>query len=93
MQSMTSAWMQLNSDRYEPFLEMPMLEYRQSRIDPSNQEIDQIGLQALTDGVIGPAGIALDVSYLDRSIGDEVTPHQFVPNAAGWPTIRLLYRP
>lgn len=69
-----------------------MLEYRQSRIEPSNQEIDQTGLQALSDGVIGPVGIALDVSYLCRSIGDEVMPHPFVPNAAMWPTIRLLYR-
>lgn len=85
--------MQLNLDSYEPFLEMSMLEYRQQRIDPANQEIDQIGLQALTDGVLAPAGMAVDVSYLDRSIGDEVTPHHFVPGAAGWPTIRLLYRP
>lgn len=85
--------MQLNADRYEPFLEMPMDEYRLTRIDPANQEIDQIGLQALMDGVLGPAGIALDVSYLDRSDGDEVTPHSFVPDAAGWPTVRLLYRP
>lgn len=90
---MTSAHMQLRSDQYEPFLEMPMQEYRASRIDPTNQEIDQIGLQALTDGVIAPAGIAVEVLYLDRSEGDGVTPHQFVPNAHGWPTIRLLYRP
>lgn len=90
---MTSGFMQLNLNSYEPFLEMSMTEYRQQRIDPANQEIDQVGLQALTDGVIAPAGIALDVSYLDRSMGDEVTPHPFVPNAVEWPTIRLLYRP
>jgi ubiquitin thioesterase protein OTUB1 len=90
---MTSGFMQLNLHNYEPFLEMSMTEYRQQRIDPANQEIDQIGLQALTDSVIAPAGIALDVSYLDRSVGEEVTPHQFVPNAAAWPTVRLLYRP
>ena len=92
-QMMTSAFMQLREDQYQPFLEMPLSEYRISRIDPTNQEIDQIGLQALTDGVIAPAGIAVEVSYLDRSQGDEVTPHQFVPDATGWPTIRLLYRP
>jgi ubiquitin thioesterase protein OTUB1 len=92
-QMMTSAFMQLREDQYQPFLEMPLNEYRLSRIDPTNQEIDQIGLQALTDGVIAPACIAVEVSYLDRSQGDEVTPHQFVPDAAGWPTIRLLYRP
>lgn len=85
--------MQLQPDRYEPFLEMPVLQYCVSRIDPSNQEIDHIGLQALTDAVIAPAFIALEVSYLDRSTGDEVTAHQFVPNAGNWPTIRLIYRP
>ena len=85
--------MQLNLSSYEPFLEMSMTEYRQQRIDPANQEIDQVGLQALTDGVIAPACIGVDVFYLDRSVGDEVTPHSFVPNAVGWPKVSLLYRP
>ena len=93
LQLMTSAFMALRPDNYEPFLEMPLSEYRAMRIDPANQEIDQIGLQSLVDGVISPAGIALEVSYLDRSEGDQVTPHQFVDNPVGWPTIRLLYRP
>ncbi|KIX04933.1 uncharacterized protein Z518_05804 [Rhinocladiella mackenziei CBS 650.93] len=90
---MTSSFMQLQSDRYEAFLEMPVAQYCLTRIDPANQEIDHIGLQALTDAVIAPAYIALEVSYLDRSTGDEVTPHQFVLNSQGWPTIRLIYRP
>jgi ubiquitin thioesterase protein OTUB1 len=90
---MTSAYMALHADDFAPFLEMSVDEYRRLRIDPSLQEIDQIGLQALTTGVIAPAGIAVEVLYLDRSAGDEVTPHEFVPNATGKPTIRLLYRP
>lgn len=90
---MTSAYMQLRADQYEPFLEMPIADYRVSRIDPANQEIDQIGLQALTDAVIAPADFAIEVLYLDRSMGEEVTPHSFVNDAAGKPTIRLLYRP
>jgi ubiquitin thioesterase protein OTUB1 len=90
---MTSAYMVLHADDFAPFLEISVEEYRRMRIDPILQEIDQIGLQALTTGVIAPAGIAVEVLYLDRSAGDEVTPHEFVPNAAGKPTIRLLYRP
>ncbi|KAI1630068.1 ubiquitin thioesterase OTUB1, variant 1 [Exophiala viscosa] len=90
---MTSAFMRIQSDRYEAFLEMPVASYCESRIDPANQEIDHIGLQALTDAVIAPAYIGLEVSYLDRSIGDEVTPHPFVLDSQGWPTIRLIYRP
>ena len=85
--------MQFNAAQYEPFLETTVQEYRSSRIDAHAQEIEQVGLQALTDGVIAPAGIALEVLYLDRSQGDQVTPHSFVPNSRGWPTIRLLYRP
>lgn len=89
----TSAYMQLRAEEYEPFLEMTVGEYRVARIDPTNQEIDQIGLQVLTDAVINAAGFALEVLYLDRSIGEEVTPHPFVPDPDGKPTIRLLYRP
>ena len=92
-QMMTSSHMALFPDGYEPFLEMPLNDYRQARIDPTNQEIDQIGLQALTSGVIAPGGIGVEVLYLDRSAGDEVTPHQFVDDGQIRPTIRLLYRP
>lgn len=90
---MTSAFMQLRADQYEPFLEMSIAEYRVARIDPSNQEIDQVGLQALTDAIISPSGFALEVLYLDRSYGEEVTPHSFSENMQGAPAIRLLYRP
>ncbi|EXJ77644.1 hypothetical protein A1O3_09872 [Capronia epimyces CBS 606.96] len=90
---MTSSFMRSNPDRYEAFLEMPVSQYCLTRIDPANQEIDHIGLQALTDAVIAPAYIALEVSYLDRSTGSEVTPHPFVLNSQNWPTIRLIYRP
>jgi ubiquitin thioesterase protein OTUB1 len=90
---MTSAYMALRAEDFQPFLEMSLDQYRQTRIDPTQQEIDQIGLQALTTGVIAPAGLAVEVLYLDRSAGDEVTPHEFVDNAASKPAIRLLYRP
>ncbi|KIW91239.1 uncharacterized protein Z519_08135 [Cladophialophora bantiana CBS 173.52] len=90
---MTSSFMQLQPDRYEAFLEMPVQQYCLTRIDPANQEIDHVGLQALTDAVIAPAFFALEVAYLDRSTGDEVTSYHFVDNAKGWPTIRLIYRP
>lgn len=90
---MTSSFMQLQPDRYEPFLEIPIAQYRLTRIDPANQEIDHIGLQALTDAVIAPACIGVEVSYLDRSTGDEVTPHSFVLDSQQWPAIRLIYRP
>ena len=86
--------MQFHPEQYQPFLEgMTVYDYCKTHIEAHAQEIDQAGLQVLTDGIIAPAGIALEVLYLDLSEGDEVTPHAFVPNAADWPTIRLLYRP
>jgi ubiquitin thioesterase protein OTUB1 len=85
--------MQFHADQYQGFLETTIEDYRQSRIEAHAQEIEQIGLQALTDGIVAPAGVALEVLYLDRSQGDEVTPHMFVQDAHDRPTIRLLYRP
>jgi ubiquitin thioesterase protein OTUB1 len=90
---MTSAFMAANPSDYQPFLDIPLHEYRIARIDPYQQEIDQIGLQALTDGVIAPGGVAITVLYLDRSEGDQVTPHEFAPTLSSSPTIHLLYRP
>ncbi len=85
--------MQLNADQFQPFLEMSVQEYCKTKIEAHAQEIEQASLQALTTGIISKAGIAVEVLYLDRSQGDEVTPHAFVPDAESWPTIRLLYRP
>jgi ubiquitin thioesterase protein OTUB1 len=93
IQILTSVYMQFHPQQYQNFLDTTVHDYCKSRIEANAQEIDQIGLQALTDGIIAPAGIAVEVLYLDRSEGNEVTPHSFVPQAVGLPTIRLLYRP
>jgi ubiquitin thioesterase protein OTUB1 len=85
--------MQFNAGQYEPFLGMTVHDYCKAHIEAHAQEIEQAGLQVLTDGIIAPAGMAVEVLYLDRSEGDEVTPHMFVPDGANLPTIRLLYRP
>jgi ubiquitin thioesterase protein OTUB1 len=91
---MTSATMKSNPDQYQPYLEQPLIEYCRSNVDAFGQEIEQISLQALTDGVIAPANMNVVVMYLDRSEGNEVTPHHLVASAsADWPTITLLYRP
>ncbi|KAF7714873.1 Ubiquitin thioesterase OTUB1-like protein [Penicillium ucsense] len=91
---LTGAWMKLNRAQYEPFLEpIPLDQYCATEIDTVRSEIDQVGLQALTDGVISNAGFGVEVLYLDRSRGDAVTPHQFTQNCPSDATIRLLYRP
>lgn len=86
--------MKSNPNQYQPYLEQPLLEYCQTHVDVFDQEIEQITLQALTDGIIAPSGLAVVVMYLDRSDGDQVTPHHLVSDAApGSATITLLYRP
>lgn len=91
---LTSATMKLNPDQYQPYLEQAVFEYCRSNVDVFGQEIEEVSLQALTDGVIAPAGINVIVMYLDRSEGNEVTSHRLVANAGlEWPAITLLYRP
>lgn len=85
--------MKLNRDRYEAFLPVPLEQYCSGTIDPAKTEIDEIGLQGLVDGVIDASGFAVEILYLDRSEGQEVTPHTLTPNHSGLATIRLLYRP
>ncbi|OKO97403.1 Ubiquitin thioesterase otubain-like [Penicillium subrubescens] len=90
---LTSAWMKLNPVRYQAFLSAPLEQYCASEIDTVRTEIDEVGLQALVDGVIQGAGFGVEVLYLDRSEGDAVTPHQVSPTCPSDATIRLLYRP
>lgn len=93
--------MKTNSALYQDFLSGGTIEqYCQSHIDPFQVEMDHLGLNALIDAVIKPAGISVDVLYLDRSETEEVNTINFHvedPNSlSGFvtqPMIRLLYRP
>ena len=85
--------MKLNPSRYEAFLPMPLDQYCATRLETVKTEIDGVGLQGLVDGIIEGTGFAVEISYLDRSEGDEVTPHLLSPDRPSLATIRLLYRP
>ena len=88
--------MKLNSDLFAGFLvDIDVWTYCERHIEPAFVELDNVGLQAFAAAVINPAGIAVDVLYLDRSEGEEVTQHQWpvLGNVLDAPTIRLLYRP
>ncbi|KAE8147787.1 ubiquitin thiolesterase [Aspergillus avenaceus] len=90
---LTSAWMRLNPARYQAFLALPLDQYCTTRIDTVKTEIDEVGLQALINGVIEASDFAVEILYLDRSDGDAVTPHLLTPARPSAATIRLLYRP
>lgn len=99
LQLLTSSWMKANIDLYQPWLSVPVSDFCNSQINPHGVEIEDIGLMALIDCLILPAGFAVEVHYLDRSEGDEVNTHRFEkregdgatpPDA---PVVRILYRP
>ena len=62
-------------------------------------EIEHIGICGLVDVLVKPAGIAVEILYLDRTPGEEANKYGFYPTDQNGvpmnntPTIRLLYRP
>jgi ubiquitin thioesterase protein OTUB1 len=98
-QILTGAWLRTHADDYQPYLEVPLEEYCKTRIDPATSEIEHVGLTALVDLLIKPAGIGAEVLYLDRNVGEEVISYQYEPldqngqTVPNHPWFRLLYRP
>jgi ubiquitin thioesterase protein OTUB1 len=96
-QALTAAWMKTHHADYAPWVMGSSIEeYCNSSILPISSELENVSLSALKDVILSPAGITLEVLYLDRSQGSEVNMHRFSPvNHGGYDigTIRLLYRP
>lgn len=70
--------------------------YCDDQIMPVGSEIDSVSLHALKDVLLEPAGIGLEVIYLDRSVGAEVNTlllNSVTSSDFTGGTIRLLYRP
>ncbi|CAK3776283.1 Hypothetical predicted protein [Lecanosticta acicola] len=97
LRTLTSAWMTTHEENYAPWLLGQTVEqYCKTQITPVAAEMDNVGLAALKDVLLSPASITLEVLYLDRSEGREVTMHRFDPvNSEGQTigSLRLLYRP
>ena len=90
--------MKTRSQEYAPWLLGHTVDqYCNDSIMPMDSEIENVSLSALKDVLLSPAGIALEVLYLDRTEGGEVNMHRFDPvnprGGAAIGTIRLLYRP
>jgi len=60
---------------------------------PQASEIDHIGITALSEVLLKPAGVSLEIVYLDRSVGREPNVICYAPSTSPQTTIRLLYRP
>jgi ubiquitin thioesterase protein OTUB1 len=92
--------MKSSPDDYQPWLDKPVADYCNAHIEPYGVEIEHVGLMALIDCLILPAGMAVEIIYLDRSAGDEVNVHRFeklegdgILTPPDAPVLRLLYRP
>ncbi len=93
--------MKSNAEMYEPFSpDVSIDDYCASQVEPYQVEIDHLGMNALIDALIKPAGFAVDIVYLDRSAGQEANTIRFelqtadgLPMFPDAPTMRLLYRP
>jgi ubiquitin thioesterase protein OTUB1 len=101
VQLLASAWVQTHADDFRHFVPMGDVKtYCGNHIEPTQCEADNIGIAALAEALIKPAGFGLEVWYLDRSAGEEINRsfyaeptdhHQMpIPNAH---MLRLLYRP
>ncbi|KAM0718317.1 hypothetical protein Q7P37_006649 [Cladosporium fusiforme] len=93
--TLTAAWMKTHPENYTGWLiGQTVDQYCDEQVMPMKSEIENVGLSALKDVLLDPASLALEVMYLDRSIGDEVNLHRFDP-ISGYTaaTVRLLYRP
>ena len=51
--------MKLNPQRYQAFIGVPLDQYCATRVETVKSEIDEVGLQALVDGVIERSGFAV----------------------------------
>ncbi|KAK3217291.1 hypothetical protein GRF29_1g2599657 [Pseudopithomyces chartarum] len=93
---LASAWIQSRADEYQNYIPTDLKSYCSQNIEAANCEIDDVGVAALSNVLLKPAGIGLEILYLDRSIGDEANVHELSSPAnfnGLLPMIRLLYRP
>ena len=89
LQLLASAWIQTHANDFQPFLlDQDIREYCATQIEPSICEIDHVGMAALAEVLVKPAGLALEVLYLDRSPGEEINTYRIDPlghEDARWP--------
>ncbi|KAL3965303.1 hypothetical protein ACCO45_002307 [Purpureocillium lilacinum] len=86
---LAATYLKANAATYDPF-----------SVELVNHEIEHLGIVALVNVLLKPAGIALEIAYLDRSPGSQVNHHRFTDDDGddqgslpGAPVVYLLYRP
>lgn len=97
MRLLASSWLRGNADQYQPYMDTTVANYIDNTITPVDREIDHLSVMLLFEILLKPAGMVLEIAYLDRSEGHEVNAHRMPEEANGQdvlnPIIYLLYRP
>ncbi|MCJ1386246.1 hypothetical protein MMC17_009372 [Xylographa soralifera] len=96
--TIAGAWLKKHAALYEAFMG-DVIAYKNRHIDPHRAEIEEYGIKILFDAVIEPAGIDVEIVYVDRSETNGIPNiHRYEPRLpSGEPkpgcrdTIRLLY--
>lgn len=89
---LTSTYLKRHADEYSAFLtsHSSIADFCAKEVDPMKTEADHLQIIALSSYFAVPVCVA----YLDRSEGDTAVEHRFqTDQAAGQPTVYLLYRP
>lgn len=101
---LAASWLKGNPDLYQDFIpgEGGIAGYCQDWIERPDREIEHLGITFLCNILLKPAGLVLEIAYLDRSEGDQVNVYRFLDDdsssqataATGFGNvIYLLYRP
>ncbi|RDA88348.1 hypothetical protein CP532_5630 [Ophiocordyceps camponoti-leonardi (nom. inval.)] len=98
---LAATYLKSNADTYDPFVPgaQGISAYCSQSMELPNREIEHLGIVALFNILLQPAGIALEIAYLDLSPGSQVNHHRFTDETPGQNapppacTVFLLYRP
>lgn len=98
---LAATYLKEHSAEYDPFVPAGngVRGYCEGVIQPVNREIEHLGIVALSNLLLKPTGMVLEIAYLDRSEGSTVNQYRFPEEANGQdaaalgPVIYLLYRP
>lgn len=101
MRLLAATFLKSESERFDPFIADSggVSAYCNHSIEVINREIEHLGIVALSNVLLVPNGFVLEIAYLDRSPGSQVTTYRFPEEANHQddanlgPVIYLLYRP
>jgi ubiquitin thioesterase protein OTUB1 len=95
---LASAYLKSRAAEFQDFIpvEIGSVEnYCKNVLEPSNNEIEHVGMTLLVEILLKPIDVAVEIVYLDRSEGAQVNTHYFpiqTPNTER-SIIHVLYRP